>query len=134
LQQDETRCLPLILVDGVIMSKGTYPNLVQLAQWIGKEEDSKSIYTETVAELVAIGAAIASNCQPCFKYHYDQARKLGVSKEDMLLAVRTAQAVREAPARAVLELAERYLNANEPTENIPAVSCCGTESKSDCCS
>jgi AhpD family alkylhydroperoxidase len=135
LQHDETRCLPLILVNGVILSKGTYPNLVQLAQWIGiKEEDSKSIYTETVAELVAIGAAIASNCQPCFKYHYDQARKLGVSKEDMLLAVRTAQAVKESPARAVSELAERYLKANEPTENLPAVSCCETESKSECCS
>jgi AhpD family alkylhydroperoxidase len=135
LQHDETKCLPLILVNGVIVSKGKYPNLNQLAQWIGiKEEDSKSIYTEAVAELVAIGAAIASNCQPCFKYHYDQARKLGVSKEDMLLAVKTAQAVKEAPARAVSELAERYLKANGKTESPSDVSCCGTESKSDCCS
>ncbi len=50
-----------------------------------QESDSAapSIFTAQVAELVAIGAAIASNCEPCFKYHYDQARKLGVSDLDM---------------------------------------------------
>jgi AhpD family alkylhydroperoxidase len=61
------------------------------------------------AELVAIGAAIAANCEPCFKYHYDQARKLGVSPGDMARAVALAQSVKETPARAVLALAERYL-------------------------
>jgi AhpD family alkylhydroperoxidase len=135
LQCDETKCLPLILVNGVIVSKGTYPERDQLTRLIGiKEEDAKSIYTETIAELVAIGAAIASNCEPCFKFHYDQARKLGVSKEDMLLAVKTAQAVKETPARAVLELAERCLMTNRQTEKLPVVNCCGTESKSGCCS
>ena len=44
-----------------------------------------------VAELVAIGAAIAANCDPCFKLHFQQAKKLGISREDMMLAVKTAQ-------------------------------------------
>jgi hypothetical protein len=35
LQHEETKCLPLILVNGIIVSKGTYPGLVQLARWIG---------------------------------------------------------------------------------------------------
>jgi AhpD family alkylhydroperoxidase len=131
LEHEETKCLPLILVNGVIVSKGTYPDQAQLARWMGiKEEVPKSIYTETIAELVAIGAAIASNCEPCFKYHYDRARKLGVSKKDMLLA----EAVKETPARAILELAERYPKANQQGDNVPIVSCCGTESKSGCCS
>lgn len=64
-----------------------------------------SIYTEQVNELVAI----AANCEPCLKYHYDQARKLGVSDEDMLRAVRMAQRVKEAPAGRMLELASRLL-------------------------
>ena len=38
-----------------------------------------SIYDERVNELVAIAAAIGANCEPCLKYHFDQARKLGVS-------------------------------------------------------
>jgi AhpD family alkylhydroperoxidase len=74
-----------------------------------QEVEAMSIYTEQVNELVAIGAAIAANCEPCLKYHYDQARKLGVSDADMLAAVRMAQRVKQAPAGAMLELAGKLL-------------------------
>ncbi len=83
-----------------------------------------SIYTDEVAELVAIGAAIAANCEPCFKYHYQQARKLGVSRKDMMRAVKTAQSVKETPAKAMLQLAERFLEGDPA--GLPTVqSCCG---------
>jgi AhpD family alkylhydroperoxidase len=68
-----------------------------------------SIYSAQVEELVAIGASIAANCDTCFKFHYNEARKLGVSKDDMLLAVETANAVKNTPAKAILSLARRYL-------------------------
>jgi len=83
-----------------------------------------SIYTDAVAELVAIGAAIATNCDPCFKYHFQQARKLGISREDMMLAVETAKSVKETPAKAMLQMAQRYLEG-DPV-GLPTVqSCCG---------
>jgi len=83
-----------------------------------------SIYSDAVAELVAIGAAIAANCDPCFRFHFQQATKLGVSREDMMRAVKTAQSVKETPAKAMLELAHRYLEG-DPT-GLPTVkSCCG---------
>jgi AhpD family alkylhydroperoxidase len=100
--------LPLIVVDGKIVSQASYPERSVLAELAGIVLP-KSIYSEAVQELVAIGAAIAANCEPCFKYHFDKARKLGVSKEDMARAVTTAQTVKESPARAVLELAERFV-------------------------
>ena len=84
-----------------------------------------SIFTAQVAELVAIGAAIASNCEPC-KYHYDQARKLGVSDPDMRYAVDLAQKVKDTPARAMLILAERYLGAATPDRKAVASSGCVT--------
>jgi len=137
--------LPLIKVDGQIQSHGTYPSRDQLATWAGVNGPAPSIYTEAVQELVSIGAAIASNCEPCFKFHYDKARKLGVSQEDMLLAVNTAQGVKDVPAKSVLALADRYLS--EPTvERIkaqaitltpaaPATGCCSGPSKTSgsCC-
>jgi AhpD family alkylhydroperoxidase len=83
-----------------------------------------SYFTAQVAELVAIGAAIGANCEPCFKYHYDQARKLGVSDLDMRLAVDLAQKVKETPARAMLDLAERYLGAATDETTAKANSCC----------
>ena len=85
-----------------------------------------SIFTDQVAELVAIGAAIAANCEPCFKYHYDQARKLGVSDLDMRYAVDLAQKVKDTPARVMLNLADRYLGTATPDSKARAGSCCVT--------
>lgn len=45
-------------------------------------------------ELVAIGAAITANCQPCLDYHTTKARELGVDNDDMLEAVKVGQQVR----------------------------------------
>ncbi len=95
-----------------------------MSQQQGSNATVPSIFTEQVAELVAIGAAIASNCEPCFKYHYDQARKLGVSELDMRYAVDLAQKVKDTPARAMLNLAERYLGPATPDTKAAASSCC----------
>ncbi len=135
LEGDGTDCLPLILLNEVIVSKGSYPDREKLARWARvSNESEKSIYTESVAELVAIGAAIASNCEPCFRYHYDRARKLGVSKEDMALAVKTAKMVKDTPARSVLELADRYLKGRGAQADSTAAGPAGSARKSGCCS
>ena len=114
LQAKGVDALPIVKVEGWIKGQGAYPTREQMAVWANVEPPS-SIYTEAVAELVAIGAAVASNCEPCFKAHYDRARKLDVSREDMMRAVTTAQSVKETPARAVLELAQRYLRDKSPS-------------------
>jgi len=60
---------------------------------------------------------------------------LGVSLEDMRLAVRTAQDVKDAPARSVLALADRYLS--EPTAERPkahTITLTPTEPATGCCS
>ena len=121
LEQDGEASLPLVLADGRIVSRGVYPSRDVLAKAAGLTVSAAeaSLFTEAVAELVAIGASIAANCEPCFKAHYDRARQLGVSRADMLRAVETAQAVKDAPARSVLALADRYLRqpaAEEPVE------------------
>ena len=120
-------CLPLILVNDAIMSRGSYPTRKELVRFVGlQDEEAPSLYTAAVAELIAIGASIASNCEPCFKFHFDKARKLGVSVEDMARAVETAQAVKESPARSVLELANRFLKRDEAPKGLPVMqsSCC----------
>ena len=137
--------LPLILVDGQQVLAGRYPGRDELAGWIGGNAGS-ALFTPQVAELVAIGAAIASNCEPCFKYHYDSARKLAVSADDMRRAVDLAQKIKDTPARATLELAGRYLNpatsskeADKQGASVISGACCGSankaaaSAKSGCC-
>jgi AhpD family alkylhydroperoxidase len=64
-------------------------------------------YSPAVNELVAIGAAVAANCEPCLKHHYHQARQLGVSKADMARAVEMAVRVKDSPHEAILRLAAK---------------------------
>ena len=55
-------------------------------------------------ELVALGAALASNCVPCVEYHVPQARKAGLSDLEIREAVRLADKVRQVPAAKVLDV------------------------------
>ena len=130
---NDENSLPLILVDNVIKFKGKYPSKEELAhatEIIFSEQ--KSIYNEQVDELVAISAAIASNCDKCFRFHYKKALELGISKEDMLMAVETANKVKNAPSKAILSLAHKTLvnfsngsisNGEEEEEDTPKRCC-----------
>jgi AhpD family alkylhydroperoxidase len=62
-----------------------------------------------VIELVALGAAVGSNCEACFRSHYQTARGLGLSDSELVQAVGVAHAVKETPARRMLDLAARKL-------------------------
>src|SRR5450756_1444018 len=70
LAKEGLGCLPLTLVDGVVRQQGSYPTRERLATYAGLEL-RPSIFTDAVRELVAIGAAIAANCEICFKHHYN---------------------------------------------------------------
>jgi AhpD family alkylhydroperoxidase len=140
LEHDGNGCLPLIVIEGTIVSRGTYPTREELATHAGlAASEPVSVYSPAVAELVAIGAAIAANCEPCFKFHTAQAKKLGVSPRDMARAVAMAQAVKEAPARAILELAGRTLGCSVSAQEAgaPGVgTCCAPATvgrSSKCC-
>lgn len=71
-------------------------------------------------ELVAIGAALGSNCIPCTESHIDKARKAGLSDVEIRVAVHLADEVRKAPAAKVLETALNALHASRASE-----PCCG---------
>ncbi len=83
-------------------------------------------------ELVALGAALGSNCVPCIEHHIPEARKAGLTDGQIREAVELADAVRQVPARNVLAAALQHLDgiAAGPGEascaapGRPASSCC----------
>jgi AhpD family alkylhydroperoxidase len=88
------------------------------------------VYNEAVGELVALGAAIAANCQPCFKHHHAKAQALGVSEDDMTSAVNTAMAVKKMAERETLELADQMLSSADAKAHEGGCCC---SSQSGCC-
>ncbi len=111
LKTEGNECLPVLMIDGSVVHKGSYPPRDVLASLAGPEVSSnETLMSDAVRELVAVGAAIACNCEPCFKFHYDKARKLGVTKQDMLQAVQVARMVKDSPAKSIRDLAAKYLD------------------------
>ena len=45
-------------------------------------------------ELIAIGASVSANCQPCVKFHLDKAKKLKIAPEDIQAALQVGVMVR----------------------------------------
>jgi AhpD family alkylhydroperoxidase len=132
--------LPLLLVDGRVLASGNYPERSELAAALGLMSGQSGIFSPAVAELVAIGAAIAANCEPCLKYHYRQAQLLGVSKADMASAVKTAAGVKDSPHQTILRLANRLTGAGLSVAEAAGDPCCGaagtkeSETAAPCCS
>lgn len=74
--------------------------------------------------LVALGAAIASNCVPCVEYHIPGAKRAGLSDTEIDEALGIADKVRQVPARAVLEAARaRIERIQNDSAGISAKGC-----------
>ena len=71
--------------------------------------------TDRDRELVALGAALGSNCVPCVEYHVPEARKAGLTDAEIQEAIQLADKVRQVPARKVLEAALGLLPTSPPS-------------------
>jgi AhpD family alkylhydroperoxidase len=87
-------------------------------------------YSPAVDELVAMGAAIAANCEPCLKYHCRAAEQLGVSRADMARAVAMGAKVKDSPHQAILRLADKLTGAGLGQSVDAADRCCGSQEAS----
>ena len=59
--------------------------------------------------LAALAASLAARCQPCFAYHLQLARELGVDEELLREAVAVAKEVRAGADRKMDEFIERQM-------------------------
>lgn len=93
--------------------------------------------TSRESELVALGAALGSNCVPCVEYHIPQARKAGLTDQEIHAAIQLADKVRQVPAQKVLRAALNLLpQAAESLAGTgsaePIDGCeCGTDNSTD---
>ena len=139
LQKEGTECLPIILVNGVVVAEGGYPNRDQLVQMLGikttekqssteneKIKSPQTIVTQQVQELVALGAALASNCESSLKYHYEKAIEMGLTKQDIAQAMQIALNVKQVPAGNMVQLANTLMGVEKASTN-------GCATGSGCC-
>lgn len=123
--------LPMLMINGQVLTTGRYPERQELANLTGLSQAPSTVYSPAVNELIAMGAAIAANCEPCLKYHYREAQKLGVQKEDMARAVEIGAKVKDSPHQAILQLADRLTGATLSQPSSEPDACCGGDAGND---
>ena len=116
--------LPAIVVGDKVVVSGRYPGRDELAAMVGLSDAPVAIeLTEQIKGLIALGAATGASCEPCFKFHHDKARKLGLPIDAMREAVRIGEAVKAASAKSILGLADRMIGSDQP--EAASSPCCG---------
>jgi AhpD family alkylhydroperoxidase len=97
--------------DEVIINAMAGPALIRLTlqphpqPLLPEKEHVMNELTLRERELVALGAAMGSNCQPCIEFHIPAARNAGLSDIQISQAIRIADTVRKVPALKVLNAA-----------------------------
>jgi AhpD family alkylhydroperoxidase len=80
-----------------------------------------------IIQLIAVGASVAANCQPCLEYNLGKARECGIDEREITEAIAVAKMVRKGAAAKMDELAMK-LNGKLPMEaespDAPASCCC----------
>jgi 4-carboxymuconolactone decarboxylase len=83
-----------------------------------------SLLTPREQELVALGAAMGSNCVPCIEFHVPASREAGLTDAQISEAIRLADKLRQVPARKTLDAALNLLFKSAPAAET-AKACCG---------
>ncbi len=83
-------------------------------------------------ELVALGAALGSNCVPCIEYHIPEARKAGLTDRQIKEAIRLADKIRQVPAGKVLTVAIAMLSQMEQSSPECGLSATDGEKQQPC--
>ena len=77
-----------------------------------------------IIELIAIGASISANCQPCLEYHICKANKYGADKDEIEQAIETGKLVRRG-ASAKMDAFALKLNKSSLAVSFPDDKACG---------
>jgi AhpD family alkylhydroperoxidase len=89
---------------------------------------------EKINELIAIGASVAGHCQPCLKYHIEQAKNLGISNEEIEAAISVGKTVEKGALKAMDNFANEQIAQinNEPIKTQESNNNCSC-GDSGCC-
>jgi alkylhydroperoxidase/carboxymuconolactone decarboxylase family protein YurZ len=135
LQKGGSEVLPIIFVNGEIVSEGGYPDRESLIRWTKKNghdkvesekeklADSESLFTEKTEILIAIGAAVASGNAEDLKIMFEQGLESGISKDNLSKAMQTGLNIRQKPLTNIVETANELLGV--PSNGCaPGSGCC----------
>jgi AhpD family alkylhydroperoxidase len=76
---------------------------------------------DKLKKLIAVGASVGANCHPCLEHHVGKALEAGIDRDELMMAVEIAKAVRTGAAASMDKLALHLVR-----ERLPGTSAAGT--------
>lgn len=71
---------------------------------------------EKTKGLVAVAAAVSGNCLVCFKWHYTNCIKLGITVEELSEAIELAEIIKGMPSKNLNQIKEKLIDKNTKKE------------------
>ncbi len=76
-----------------------------------------------ITELIAIGASVTANCQPCLQYHIDKALESGASDLEIAQAIEVAKTVRKGASAKMDQFASTISKTAPSSAGVPTAGC-----------
>eukprot|EP01022_Parablepharisma_sp_SALTPOND_P011914 TRINITY_DN15188_c0_g2_i1.p5 TRINITY_DN15188_c0_g2~~TRINITY_DN15188_c0_g2_i1.p5 ORF type:complete len:110 (-),score=31.64 TRINITY_DN15188_c0_g2_i1:549-878(-) len=96
--------------------------------WKERRTMGENNFCEKTQTLIAIGAATATNCIPCFEHLYEKAITTGIKGEEIKKAAEIAANVKNGAHKAVSGVVEELTgsrdNGGQPCACLAGGSCC----------
>jgi AhpD family alkylhydroperoxidase len=77
-------------------------------------------------QLIAVGASVGANCHPCLEYNVGKAMEMSIDRDEIMMAIDVAKAVRKGAASSMDKLALNLVHGKLPVtlSGTQECSCC----------
>ncbi|MBP2677820.1 MAG: alkylhydroperoxidase like protein, AhpD family [Deltaproteobacteria bacterium] len=80
---------------------------------------------EKVKELVAVGASVTANCQPCLQYHVEKALASGADSGEVKASIEVGKQVRKGASAKMDQFSSGMKEIAPVPEETKKSACCG---------
>ncbi len=124
LQKEGSECLPLLLVNGEIVSEGGYPDRRQLTEWLAITPETKTNGAAQATDLLdSLEMAVTTGDQDNMRALFEKGKENGLSIQKLVDAMQKGINNRQRLTQATLQTANELLGV-EPGGCAPGSGCC----------
>ena len=126
LKSEGTDVLPIIMINGSIVSEGGYPDRHQLMDWLSinnSSSTSKKPVQNAENLLENVEMAITNGDELELRTHFQIAENVGISKEELVQSMQAGINNRQRTTQSLLQVANSLLGI-QPNSCAPGSGCC----------
>ncbi len=123
LKREGTECLPLLLVNGEIVSEGGYPDRRQLSDWLAITPENTNGAAQVTGLLHELELAVTEGNEENMRALFQKGEQNGVSIQQLMEAMQGGINNRQRLTQATLQTANELLGV-QPGGCAPGSGCC----------